>query len=301
VTRLLAIVPALVVIALAGQEAAGHGESEKGYTDERLLQLLVLSQAVLSFQLPFAIVPLVQFTGDRRRMGPYANGGWLRAAAWACAAVVVALNAALVIMSMDEWAGDLAKSGASPWWVYGTLGPAALLLAAFLGWLTLYPFWARRAEAPAAAPAPVLPAVRYGRVGVAVEFEGADDEVLAQAAALARSHHADLVVVHVVEGAGAQTYGSATDDRESRDDRQRMAGLLEHLRGEGLHAQGVLGYGVPAEQLTRIAKEQDFDLLVLGTHGHRFLADMALGQTVSPVLHRLSIPILVVPTRPRSR
>jgi manganese transport protein len=301
VTRLLAIVPALVVIALAGPGAAGRGESEKVYTDERLMQLLVLSQAVLSFQLPFAIVPLVQFTGDRRRMGPYANGGWMRAAAWACAAVVVALNAALVVMSMNDWAGDLAESGASPWWVYGTLGPAALVLAAFLGWLTLYPFWARRAEAPAASPAPVLSAVRYGRVGVAVEFEGADDEVLAQAAALARSHHADLVVVHVVEGPGAQTYGSATDDRESRDDRQRMAGLLEHLRGEGLNAQGVLGYGVPAEQLTRIAKEQGFDLLVLGTHGHRFLADMALGQTVAPVLHRLSIPILVVPTRPRAK
>jgi manganese transport protein len=301
VTRLLAIVPALVVIALAGEEAASHGESAKVYADERLLQLLVLSQAVLSFQLPFAIVPLVQFTSDRRRMGRYANGGWLRAGAWACAAVVVALNAALVLMYMNDWAGDLAGSGASPWWVYGTLGPAALLLAGFLGWLTLYPRWARRAEAPAAAPAPVLSAVRYGRVGVAVEFEGADDEVLAQAAALARSHHAELVVVHVVEGAGAQTYGSATDDRESRDDRQRMAGLLDHLRGEGLRAQGVLGFGVPAEQLTRIAKEQGFDLLVLGAHGHRFLADMALGQTVAPVLHRLSIPILVVPTRPRSK
>ncbi len=299
VTRLLAIVPALVVIALAGQEAGAHEESERAYTDGRLLQLLVLSQAVLSFQLPFAIVPLVQFTGDRRWMGRYANGAWLRAAAWACAALVVALNAALVVMSLNQWAGDLAESGGNPWWIYGTVGPAALLLAAFLTWLTLYPLWVRRAEAPAAASAPVLSAVRYGRVGVAVEFEGADDDVLAQAAALARSHGAELVVVHVVEGPAAQTYGPAADDRESRADRQRMAELLDHLRADGLQAQGVLGYGVPAEQLTRVAKEQRFDLLVLGTHGHRFLADMALGQTVAPVLHRLTIPVLVVPTRHR--
>jgi manganese transport protein len=301
VTRLLAILPALLVIAFAGQEAAGHNESEKVYTDERLLQLLVLSQAVLSFQLPFAIVPLVQFTGDRRRMGQYANGGWLRAAAWACAVVVVVLNAALIVMFMGEWAGDLAESGVSPWWVYGTVGPVALLLAAFLGWLTLYPRWARRAEAPVAAVVPVLSAVRYSHIGVAVEFEGADDEVLAQAAALARSHQAELVVVHVVEGPAAQTYGSAADDRESRDDRKRLAELVAHLRADGLNAQGVLGYGVPAEQLTRVAKEKGFDLLVLGAHGHRFLADLALGQTVAPVLHRLTIPILVVPTRPRSR
>ena len=92
-------------------------------------------------------------------------------------------------------------------------------------------------------------------------------------------------------------YGAGTDDRESRDDRKRMAELVTHLRGAGLQAQGVLGYGVPAEQLTKIAQEQCFDLLVMGTHGHRFLADMALGQTVSPILHRLTIPILVVPSR----
>jgi manganese transport protein len=75
-----------------------------------------------------------------------------------------------------------------------------------------------------------------------------------------------------------------------------MAGLVEHLRRAGLPAQGLLGYGDPPRELVRIAREQELDLLVLGTHGHRFFADLALGQTVAPVLHRLSIPILVVPT-----
>jgi manganese transport protein len=297
VTRLLALVPALLVIAFAGREADVRGESAQAYADERLLQLLVLSQAVLSFQLPFAIVPLVQFTGDGRRMGRYANGRWLKGLAWACAALVVGLNAALVGMSMSDWAGDLAEAGVSPWWAYGPAGPVALALAAFLAWLTLYPRWVRRGEAPASAPAPVLPAVRYDRIGVAVEFDGADDAVLAQASALARSHGAELIVVHVVEGPAAQTYGSEADDRESREDRQRMAALLEHLRDAGLRARGALGYGVPAEQLARIARDNGFDLLVLGSHGHRFLADMALGRTVTPLLHRLTIPVLVVPTR----
>jgi manganese transport protein len=296
VTRLLAIVPALFVIALAGQEASAGGE-EKVYADKHLLDLLVLSQAVLSFQLPFAIVPLVQFTADRRRMGTFASGPWLKVAAWACALVVIGLNAVLVVMYMNDWAGGLAGTGLSPWWIYGTVGPLALVLAAFLAWLTAYPRWARRVEATAAAPAPVLSAVRYGRIGVAVEFAGADDDVLAQAAALARAHAAELLVLHVVEGPAAQTYGPAADDRESRDDRRRMAELLGHLRGEGLWAEGALGYGQPAEQLSRIARERALDLLVLGTHGHRFLADMALGQTVAPLLHRLTIPVLVVPTR----
>jgi manganese transport protein len=156
---------------------------------------------------------------------------------------------------------------------------------------------ARREELAPFAVAPELPGVRFQRIGVAVEFEGGDDAVLVQAAALARSHAAELVVLHVVEGLGAAYYGAGTDDRESRADRTRMEQLVEHLQGQGVTAKGKLGYGQPVEELVRIAQEQHLDLLVLGTHGHRFFADLALGQTVSPVLHRLSIPVLVVPTR----
>jgi manganese transport protein len=230
-------------------------------------------------------------------MGAFASRGLLRALAWACAAAVIGLNGVLVCMSMNDWADALDKSGASSWWVYGTLAPVVVLLVGFLGWLMVYPRLVRRAEAEAPEAAPVLGGVRYGRIGVAVEFAGADDGVLAQAAALARSHRAELVVLHVVEGTGAALLGPAAADQESRKDRTRMADLVEHLRRAGLTAEGALGYGRPVEELVRIARERRLDLLVMGTHGHRFLADLALGQTVSPVLHRLTIPVLVVPTR----
>ncbi len=289
-TRAVALVPALLAVALTGNGLADSA-------DRRLLDLLVLSQVVLSFQLPFAIVPLIHFTSDRRRMGEFASRGSLKALAWGCGVAVVGLNAVLIGLQMDKWAEAAEGGGWSPLWVYGTVGPLAVALGAFLTWVTVYPVLRRREPAGGGLAAPVLSAVRYDRIGVAVEFGGADDDVLAQAAALARVHHAELIAVHVVEGPGAQLHGSAADDRESRDDRKRMAELLAHLRDQGLYAQGVLGYGVPAEQLTHIATEQRFDLLVLGTHGHRFLADLALGQTVAPVLHRLSIPVLVVPTR----
>src|SRR5262249_29850453 len=121
-----------------------------------------------------------------------------------------------------------------------------------------------------------------------------------QAAALARAHRAPLVLVHVVEGPGAAYFGPQTDDQESRSDREAMAKLVDHLRRQGLTAEGALGYGNPAEELVRIAQEQQLDLLVMSTHGHHFLADLALGQTVSPVLHRLAIPVLVVPTGARA-
>jgi manganese transport protein len=81
-TRLLSAVPVIVATALLGDDSTGS--------------LLVLSQVVLSLQLPFAVIPLVLFTGSRTRMGAFASPLWLKAAAWAIAAAIVALNAAML-------------------------------------------------------------------------------------------------------------------------------------------------------------------------------------------------------------
>ncbi len=83
ITRGLAIVPAALVAGL--------------YGDGGVARLLVLSQVVLSLQLPFAVVPLVRFTGDRELMGRFANGRTLRIAALAITAVVITLNGVLVV------------------------------------------------------------------------------------------------------------------------------------------------------------------------------------------------------------
>jgi manganese transport protein len=82
VTRMIAILPAVVVTLWAGEQATGH--------------LLILSQVVLSLQLPFAVVPLVMFTASRRKMGPFVAPRWLSALAVLIAAAMIALNAKLV-------------------------------------------------------------------------------------------------------------------------------------------------------------------------------------------------------------
>jgi manganese transport protein len=295
VTRTVAIVPALVVIGWAGNETVAGGVDE---ADASLMSLLVLSQVVLSFQLPFAIVPLIQFTSDRRRMGAFVSRRWLNVLGWSSAVVVVGLNAFLIYQTMNEWADGAGKRGWNPLWVYAPSTLVSLGMLGFLAWVTVYPHLVRREPTGQAPSAPQLAeSVRYQNIGVAVEFAPADGLVLTQAAALARTHGAELVLVHVVEGLAAAYLGSDADDQESRADRARMAALVDHLRTDGLTAEGLLGYGSPPEELVRIARDRQFDLLVLGTHGHRFFADLALGQTVAPVLHRLTIPVLVVPTR----
>jgi manganese transport protein len=86
ITRLIAIVPALVVIAWYGESGTGP--------------LLILSQVVLSLQLPFAVFPLLQFTSDRSKMGRFALPLWMRALAWPVAVVIAALNAWLLYQTL---------------------------------------------------------------------------------------------------------------------------------------------------------------------------------------------------------
>ena len=82
VTRLIALVPVVIVAWMFG--ASGTG------------QLLILSQVILSLQLPFAVIPLVMFTTDRAHMGEFAAPRWVAMLAWAAAALILALNLKLV-------------------------------------------------------------------------------------------------------------------------------------------------------------------------------------------------------------
>jgi manganese transport protein len=78
ITRLIAIIPAVIVILIYGEEGSGP--------------LLILSQVILSLQLPFAVFPLVMFTGDRAKMGEFASPVWIKGLAWTVAVIIATLN-----------------------------------------------------------------------------------------------------------------------------------------------------------------------------------------------------------------
>ncbi len=89
ITRLIAIVPAVIVTALYGEKGTGA--------------LLILSQVILSLQLSFAVVPLVQFTSERRKMGPFTNGPVLKTVAWLVAIGIMGLNGWLLVATFRQW------------------------------------------------------------------------------------------------------------------------------------------------------------------------------------------------------
>ncbi len=88
-TRAIAIVPAAITAILYGEQGTA--------------QLLILSQVILSLQLSFAVFPLVMFTSDKRKMGPFANAWWVKGLAWSVATVIASLNVWLLVQTVREW------------------------------------------------------------------------------------------------------------------------------------------------------------------------------------------------------
>jgi manganese transport protein len=290
ITRLLAVIPAIIAIVYFGERSTGD--------------LLVLSQVVLSLQLPFAIIPLIHFVSDRERLGKFAIRRWLQVVAWIVALVIVALNVTLVIDEIRSAASALAGNA---WIVYVTAVPLTLGLAILLLYVTLHP-WLRRMRpslAPAprtvhgapAEPEPVLaPAPAYQRIAVALDFGGGEQRLLAEAARMAgTADNPQVFLLHVVESPAARALGKEAADREVRADKRQLAELAALLNERQIATAWALGAGDPAGELARLVNMVRAQLLIVGAHGHAGVSDLVHGTTIDRLRHRIDASLLVIP------
>ena len=283
VTRFLAIGPAAVVIWLSGNDGT--------------FRLLILSQVILNLQLPFAIIPLIHFTSDAKRMGSFCNGWKLRTAGWATATIVVSLNLWLAGQTIMKWATGAGDWAPVVWTLSIALSGAILTL---LIWVTFHPL--RRSET---APIPtlglesaipgVIEAPRYRRILVPLDHSPLDRVALGHAAAIAAQHGARLFLLHVEEGVTSQIYGQESSTAEVEAGREYLDSVVASLGALDLGVETAIRHGSnPRKEIVRYAQQIEPDLLVMGAHGHGGLKDLIFGNTINPVRHALNIPILVV-------
>ncbi len=282
VTRLLAIVPAFVVIWISGNSGT--------------MKLLILSQVVLNLQLPFAIVPLLHFTNDKQRMGPFASGFWLKAGGWATAIVVVGLNLWLGGQTIRDWAADSGEWAPAVWTVCVAAGGG---LVGLLAWITVQPY-RRTASGPATlgleqASSELLGIQQYRRILVPLDHSNLDRVALSHAAGLAERNHATIYLLHVEEGVTSQLYGSDSSTAEVEAGRNYLDSLVRSLGARDIDVETAIRHSSnPRREIVRYAREVQPDLLVMGAHGHGGIKDLIFGNTINPVRHKLNIPILVV-------
>jgi len=299
ISRGLAIIPAAITIGVRGPRAVDD--------------LLVLSQVVLSLQLSFAVIPLVTFTSDKRRMGAFSNPPWVIALAVLTTVIIVGLNANLVAQQLGTW---FAPGGGAPLFVRLLLVPSLAAIGVLLLYVVFAPVLQRLVPAlapphpgvpepawlparPVATRASVAPPPHPGdapfrRVAVALELAPADGPVLAHLITMTRTPETEVVLVHIAESAASRYLGAESSDRESREDTAQLEQVAGRLREYGLRARARLGHGEVAKELARLVNEENAELLVTGAHGHRLIGDLVHGATVSAVRHLVTCPVLTV-------
>ena len=281
ITRLIAIVPAVVCIVWFGEGALG--------------ELLVLSQVVLSLQLGFAVIPLIHFTSDKQRMGEHVIKPWVQALAWISAVIIVGLNARLVVQTIGIW---MVAAGDSAIWIEVLVVPVILTAFGLLLYVTFKPFFKRDRQAKGhlhdTVPELRTPAgQRYTRICVAVDFSAVDQRSIDAAVAQGGSD-AEYILIHVTESAAARYAGELSEDHETQRDAENLQRYVDRLKQLGYRAWGRTGQGHSVRVISAIVNTSDCDLLVMGGHGHRGIKDLLLGATVDAVRHRVKVPVLIV-------
>ena len=284
ITRFLAITPAVATIYFFGSGAT--------------TSLIILSQVILNLQLPFAVIPLVNFTNDRKRMGPFANRLWLQIAAWGCALFILALNIWLMIGQIQSW---LADSGS-----YRPLVIAALTVSCggslfLLGIILVWPWVKHPIHPPTPSivkePEPILRLASrtYARILVPLDHSESDQDALGNALALAKTYQSRLVLLHVEEGVTSQLFGSLSSTAEIKEGQAYLETIVESLHDQGISVDFLVRHGKsPAAQIASVVRDLDIDLVIMASHGHRGLKDLVFGTTINSVRHHINVPLLIV-------
>ncbi len=278
ITRLLAIVPTFIVVLVAG--------------DTMIDQLLIFSQVLLSMQLAFAVIPLIHFVSDRKKMGVHTISNLSKVFAWSIATLIVALNMKLFLDSVADWMKG------SNMWVQGILVLFVVLVAALLLITIIYPLILKRRASNISVHGNIPHTLNTGdikpfrKVALALDYGDNDLTIIHYAMRLANPD-TELVLIHIVESASAHLMGSDADDYEARKDQDHLNEYVKLITEKGFQASGILGYKNRSAEIARIIKETNCDLLVIGSHGHKAAHDWLFGETINSVRHLIDIPVFI--------
>ena len=278
-TRLIAIVPAFLVIYYLGEEKTGD--------------LLVMSQVILSLQLGFAIIPLIHFVSNKKMMGEFVIPMWQKIASWISVSVIVFLNCQMLFQKTKEWIENSSYSGL----ISITVIPLMLFCFAILLYIVFEPIFKNKERIEKNNFHGEIQKIifdeakTYSKISIAVDFSSSDNKAINKAIQLG-GKETTYILIHVLESASAVMYGEDTNDDERNQDTQHLVAYKNQLNEKGFECEFKLGFGNPKSVIPKLVS--DTDLLVMGTHGHTALKDILFGTTVERVRHNISIPLVLV-------
>ena len=250
ITRLLAIIPAVIVISLLGEQSVG--------------KLLILSQVILSLQLGFAVIQLIHFVSDMKKMGKFIIGKFLKIIAWLVAGIIIFLNTKLVI----DFLSDLLKTTEHKFMFEITLIPISVGAGILLIYIILQPLITRfitksiRTTHEAPELGDITSSAKYSNIAIAIDFSSVDSEVIRYALSLANPD-SKIVLIHIVESAGAILLGKDIRDFETFSDKNILDKYKSVLDQKGYNTSVCLGFGNPVKAIPKLVNEHSANILVM--------------------------------------
>lgn len=279
VTRLIAIVPTLLVLLIAGEAAADR--------------LLVFSQVLLSMQLAFAVIPLIHFVSDKKEMGIFTIKKSTQIVGWIVVSIIVSLNLKLVFATANEWILNTTSMPLKVLIVF-----IELLIVSLLIYTIIYPLIAKKIQSkPFIHPTIDLPNLNtefeaFSKIAIALDYTENDRDSIKHALRLApKGTH--IILIHIVESASARLLGNNAHDEETIRDKALLQEYAAYFKERGYQTSALLGYNKRAQEIARIVNETNPDLLILGSHGHKGLNDYLYGETINQVRHLITIPVFI--------
>jgi nucleotide-binding universal stress UspA family protein len=136
----------------------------------------------------------------------------------------------------------------------------------------------------------------YHHILIPLENSPADETILSHIKPLARMTGAKLLLVHVADGWVARNFNQLqlAESDEMKQDRAYLEGRRAELTEEGFTCTAVLALGEPSDEIIKLAREKEVDLIAMTTHGHRLVSDILYGATADKVRHAVDVPVLLL-------
>ena len=134
----------------------------------------------------------------------------------------------------------------------------------------------------------------YQRILVTLDTTSCDRVILDHVKRLAKLCRSSIMLLHVADGWAARQFGRDAVSQEITEDTEYLQKVKAELEAEGIVTTAELAYGDPKKEILKWVEGKGCDLIAMGTHGHRFLADLFLGTTASHIQHRVNVPVLLI-------
>ncbi|HPQ08262.1 MAG TPA: Nramp family divalent metal transporter [Bacteroidia bacterium] len=281
ITRALAIIPAALTVIFLGEE--------------KISNLLIFSQVVLSLQLGFAIIPLIHFVSNKKLMGEFVIPFWQKILSWIVVAIILILNLKMVF---NEVANYLLNSNHPL--MYGMIFiPIIVGCLILLMYILIVPalYYHPKEISSIHGQFPNIDITtnkkEFKTIAVSVDFSTSDNKALNYALQLSNSN-TELILIHIIDNVGSIVYQHQDESVELKSDTKFIERYCEILSQKGVKCRYILGFGSPKKELPKIVHQINADILIMGAHGHKTIKDILLGTTIDEVRHSIKIPLLVV-------